>query len=134
MGHSLGALYGTVALVNKKLSENLVVFDSMFAFKTANINVSAGGTFEGLIDSPFFDPVVKGSLLVASSLEFVEFLTDFSVQNGIPVEVALGPAFLAFEKLLSPELAAVINATFPLLTSLHKLLPTQLTLLVMPLS
>ena len=114
MGQSLGAIYGTgaVALANKSLPGNLAIFDSMFTFKTANINVPAGGTFAGLFDSPFFGPVVKGSLLAASSPEFVEFLTDFSVQNGIPAEAALGPAFLAFEQLLSPEQAAVIDATF----------------------
>jgi hypothetical protein len=68
----------------------------MFAFKTANIIVPAGETFAGLFDSPFFGPVVKSSLLVASSPEFVEFLTDSSVQNGIPAEAALGPRIFSF--------------------------------------
>ena len=114
MGQSLGAIYGTgaVALANKSLGGELAALDGMYAFKTANINVPAGGTFAGLFDSPTFGPTVKGSLLAATSSEFVAFLTAFAVQNGIPAEAAIGPAYTAFEQLLSPEQAAEINGTF----------------------
>jgi Pla-1/cef family extracellular lipase len=114
MGQSLGAIYGTgaVALANKSLPGDLAAFDSMYAFQTANINVPAGGTFAGLFDSPTFGPTVKGSLLVATSPEFVAFLTAFAIENGIPAEAAVGPAYLAFEQVITAEQAAVINAGF----------------------
>jgi Pla-1/cef family extracellular lipase len=114
MGQSLGAIFGTgaVALANKSLAGDLAVFDSMYAFKTANINVPAGGTAVGGLDSPFFGPGIKGSLLFASSPEFVEFLTAYALQNGLVIAAAIGPAYLAFEQVISAEQAAVINATF----------------------
>jgi Pla-1/cef family extracellular lipase len=114
VGQSLGAIFGigATALANKTLSGDLAAFDSMYEFKTATINVPTGGLGAGLFDSPSFGPNIKGTLLSATSPEFVEFLTAFVVQNGIPVEAALGPAYTAFEQLLTPEQAAVINAGF----------------------
>lgn len=114
MGQSLGAIFGTgaVALANKSLAGDLAVFDSMYAFKTASINVPAGGTTVGGLDSPFFGPGIKGSLLFASSPDFVEFLTAYALQNGLAIATAIGPAYLAFEQVISAEQAAVINATF----------------------
>jgi Pla-1/cef family extracellular lipase len=117
MGQSLGAIYGTgaVALANKSLAGDLAAFNSMYAFQTANINVPAGGTSAGVLDSPFFGPTVKGSLLFASSPEFAEFLVAFAIQNGIPPTLAgtvIGQAYTAFAQALSPEQTAVINATF----------------------
>ncbi len=114
MGQSLGAIFGTgaVALANKSLVGDLAAFDSMYAFKTANINVPAGGTTVGAFDSPVFGPGIKGSLLFASSPEFVEFLTTYALQNELEPATAIGPAYLAFEQVISAEQAAVINATF----------------------
>ena len=114
MGQSLGAIYGTggVALANKSLAGDLAAFDSMYAFKTATINVPTGGLAAGLFDSPSFGPNIKGTLLSATSTEFVEFLTGFAVQNGIPVEAALGPAYSAFEQLLTAEQLAEIQGGF----------------------
>jgi Pla-1/cef family extracellular lipase len=114
MGQSLGAIYGTgaVALANKSLAGDLAAFDSMYAFKTANINVPTGGVGASTFESAFFGPIIKGQLLVVSSPEFVEFLTAFAVQNGIPAEAAIGPAYLAFEQVITAEQAAVINAGF----------------------
>jgi Pla-1/cef family extracellular lipase len=114
MGQSLGAIFGTgaVALANKSLAGDLAAFDNMYAFKTANINVPAGGTTVGAFDSPVFGPGIKGSLLFASSPEFVEFLTAFAIENGLAPAAAIGPAYLAFEQIISAEQAAIINATF----------------------
>jgi Pla-1/cef family extracellular lipase len=116
MGQSLGAIYGTgaTALANKSLAGDLAAFDNMYAFQTATINVPTGGLAAGLFDSASFGPNIKGTLLSATSAEFVEFLTGFAIQNGIPVEAALGPAYTAFEQLLSAEQAAEINAGFTL--------------------
>jgi len=114
MGHSLGAIFGTaaVALANKSLAGDLAAFDSMYAFKTANINVPSGGLSAGSFDSVVFGPSIKGQLLVASSPEFVVFLTAFAMQNGIPAEDVVGPAYLAFEQVITAEQAAVMNAAF----------------------
>ncbi|PKG99648.1 VolA/Pla-1 family phospholipase [Paraglaciecola sp. MB-3u-78] len=114
IGQSLGAIYGTgaVALANKSLAGDLAAFDSMYAFKTANINVPTGGTSAGSFDSAVFGPIIKGQLLVATSPEFVEFLTAFAEQNGVSAEAAIGPAYLAFEQVITAEQAAVINAGF----------------------
>jgi Pla-1/cef family extracellular lipase len=114
MGQSLGAIYGTgaVALANKSLAGDLAAFDSMYAFKTANINVPTGGAGASTFESAVFGPIIKGQLLVATSPEFVAFLTAFAVQNGIPAEAAIGPAYLAFEQVITAEQAAVINAGF----------------------
>jgi len=114
IGQSLGAIYGTgaVALANKALAGDLASFDSMYAFKTANINVPTGGISAGSLDSVAFGPNIKGQLLVASSPEFVAFLTAFAVENGMSAEVAVGPAYLAFEQVITAEQAAVIKAVF----------------------
>jgi Pla-1/cef family extracellular lipase len=114
MGQSLGAIYGTgaVALANKSLSGDLATFDNMYAFQTATINVPIGGSSAGVFDSAFFGPIIKGQILVATSLEFVEFLTAFAVQNGIPAAAAIGPAYLAFEQVITAEQVAEINANF----------------------
>ena len=114
MGQSLGAIYGTgaAAIANKSLAGDLSAFDSMYAFQTAVINVPTGGLAAGLFDSPSFGPNIKGTLLSTTSPEFVEFLTAFVVQSGIPFEAAIGPAYTAFAELLSAEQAAEINSGF----------------------
>jgi Pla-1/cef family extracellular lipase len=114
MGQSLGAIFGTgaVALSNKSLTGDLAAFDSMYAFKTANINVPIGGLSAGLPESVAFGPLVKGSILFVSSPEFVEFLIAFAAQNGIPLESAIDPAYRAFEQTLSAEQLASFNAIY----------------------
>ncbi len=114
MGQSLGAIYGAgaVALANKSLGGDLASFDSMYAFQTAVINVPTGGLAAGLLDAPSSGSNLKGSLLSVFSTEFVEFLTNFAVQNGLTVSAALGAAYTAFEQLLSAEQLAEINGAF----------------------
>jgi Pla-1/cef family extracellular lipase len=114
MGQSLGAIYGTgaAAIANRSLPGDLAAFNDMYAIQTAVINVPTGGLAASVFDSPSFGPNIKGTLLSASSPEFVEFLTAFAVGNGLPVEAALGPAYLAFEALLPAEQLAGINAIF----------------------
>jgi Pla-1/cef family extracellular lipase len=114
MGQSLGAIYGTgaVALANKTLAGDLAAFDSMYAFQTATINVPTGGLAAGLFDSPSFGPNIKGTLLSATSSEFVEYLTAFAEQSGFPIAAVYGPAYTAFEQLLTAEQIAEINGGF----------------------
>jgi Pla-1/cef family extracellular lipase len=121
MGQSLGAIFGTgaVALANKSLAGDLDAFDSMYAFKTANINVPIGGLSAGLPESVAFGPLVKGSILFVSSPDFVEFLMAFAAQNGIPPELAataIDPAYRAFELTLSVEQIAGFNALYSAFT------------------
>lgn len=114
MGQSLGAIYGVgaTALANQSLAGDLAAFDSMYAIQTATINVPTGGLAVGLFDSPSFGANLKGTLLSATSTEFLAFLTDFAVQNGMSVEAAFGPAYEAFVQLLSAEQIAEIDAGF----------------------
>lgn len=114
MGQSLGSMYGVgaTAIANKSLSGDLAAFDNMYEFKTATINVPASGLAAGLFDSASFGPNIKGTLLSVTSSDFVDFLTAFAVQNGVPVESALGSAYTAFEQLLSTEQIAEIEGGF----------------------
>jgi len=118
MGQSFGAIYGTgaVALANKSLSGDLAVFDNMYAFKTANINVPMSGLSAGLPDSVAFGPRLKGSILSVSSAEFVAFLTAFAEQNEIPISLAIDPAYRAFEQTLSADQIAKFNVIYSAFT------------------
>jgi hypothetical protein len=114
MAQSLGSIYGTVAvaIANKSLPGDLAAFDSMYAFKTAVINVPTGGPAAGVFDAANSGPSIKGTLLVATSTEFVEFLAVFAVENGLPADVAIGPAYTAFEQLLGDAELAEISTGF----------------------
>lgn len=114
VGQSLGAIYGTGAatIANRSLGGDLAAFDAMYEFKTATLNVPTGGLAAGLFDSVAFGPEIKGTLLSASSEEFVAFLTQFAAQNNMFVADATGPAYTAFSQLLTAEQAAAINASF----------------------
>ncbi|MBL4631118.1 MAG: lipase, partial [Paraglaciecola sp.] len=114
IGQSLGAIYGSgaVALSNKSLGGDLAAFDSMYAFKTAVFNVPLGGLVVSLFDSPYFGSSLKGTLLSASSTDFLAFLTNYVTQNELTVDDAFGPAYTAFEALLTSEQLIEINATF----------------------
>lgn len=114
IGQSLGAIYGTgaAAIANRSLGGDLSAFDNMYAFKTATLNVPTGGLGAGLFDSPAFGPGIKGTLLAATSSDFVAFRSQFASQNGMFVEDATGPAYTAFAQLLSAEQMAAINSSF----------------------
>jgi hypothetical protein len=118
MEQSLGSIYGTVAvaiaiaIANKSLPCDLAAFDSMYAFKTAVINVPTGGPAAGIFDAANSGPSIKGTLLVATSTEFVQFLAVFAVENGLPTDVAIGPAYTAFEQLLGDAELAEISTGF----------------------
>lgn len=114
MGQSLGAIYGTsaVAIANNSLGGDLAAFDAMYEFQTATINVPTGGLAAGLFDSPSFGPNIKGTLLSATSADFVAYLSAFAEQSGLSVEVATGPAYTAFEQLLSTEELAAVESSF----------------------
>ena len=113
-GQSLGSITGagTVANANTNLPGELAAFDSMYAFKTAVLNVPAGGIPSFLLESADFGPLVKGSLLAGSSEAFVQFLSQYADDNSLPLELAIRPAFTAYEVSLSAEQRAEINATF----------------------
>lgn len=114
IGQSLGSITGipTVAMSNASLGGPLAAFDGMYAFNSAVFSVPGGGTAGMLIESPGFGPLIKGSLLAASSADFQAFLGQYAASNGIPVESALVPAFIAFEAALDESQLAQINATF----------------------
>lgn len=114
VGQSLGSITGitTVAVSNASLGGQLAAFDGMFAFNSAVFSVPGGGTAGMLMESPGFGPLIKGSLLAASSADFQAFLAQYAATNGVPVEDALVPAYLAFEQVLTPEQTAAVNATF----------------------
>ena len=114
ISHSLGSLtgIGALAIANETLGGELSAFDSMYAFSTAALNVPAGGVPSFILESADFGPLVRGSLLAASSEEFASFLATFSATNGLSFEEAIRPAFSAFEQELDAEKLAVINATF----------------------
>ncbi len=114
VGQSLGSITGisTVAMSNASLGGQLAAFDGMFAFNSAVFSVPGGGTAGMLMESPGFGPLIKGSLLAASSADFQAFLAQYAATNEVPVEDALVPAYLAFEQVLTADQAAEVNATF----------------------
>ena len=114
ISHSLGAITGIAALAiaNKTLGDELSAFDNMYAFSTAALNAPAGGVPTSILESPDFGPLVKGSLLVASSEEFVAFLNAFTAANNLSFEEAIRPAFSAFEETLNTQQLAAINVIF----------------------
>ncbi len=114
VGQSLGSItgIGTVANSNKTLGGDLAAFDSMFEFKAAVLSVPGGGVAGFLLESASFGPLIKGSLLAASSTDFQAFLGQYAAENGIPAAAAVAPAFLAFEAGLSAAQLAEIGGTF----------------------
>ncbi len=116
VGQSLGSItgIGTVALANESFGEGnpLAAFDSMFAINSAVFSVPGGGIAGFLIESPSFGALIKGSLLAASSDDFVAFLTAYATENQIAPDQAIAPAFVAFEAMLTDAQKAEINSTF----------------------
>jgi Pla-1/cef family extracellular lipase len=114
LSHSLGSItgIGALAVANQTLGGELAAFDSMYAFSTATLNVPAGGVPSFILESADFGPLVRGSLLAASSEEFAAFLAQYATANGLSFEEAIRPAFSAFEQSLTTEQLAAINATF----------------------
>lgn len=118
IGQSLGSITGipTVAMSNASLGGQLAAFDPMFSFTSAVFSVPGGGTAGMLMESPGFGPLIKGSLLAASSADFQTFLVGFATANGIPPESAVAPAYVAFEAALveaqDTATLALINGTF----------------------
>ncbi|MFT6897048.1 MAG: Pla-1/cef family extracellular lipase [Paraglaciecola sp.] len=114
IAQSLGSITGTgsVAIANASLPGDLAAFNSMYAIETAVLNVPAGGAGNFLLESADFGPLIKGSLLAASSEDFVAFLTQYATANEVSAEAALRPAFVAFAESLTVEQLAAINATF----------------------
>jgi Pla-1/cef family extracellular lipase len=114
IGQSLGAITGTAAvgLSNASLPDSMASLNGMYHFNSAVLNVPAGGVSSFLLASPDFGPLIKGSLLAASSEAFVAYLTQYATTNQIPVSEAIRPAFKAFEASLSVADLAAINATF----------------------
>jgi Pla-1/cef family extracellular lipase len=118
IGQSLGSITGipTVAMSNASLGGQLAAFDPMYTFASAVFSVPGGGTAGMLMESPGFGPLIKGSLLAASSAGFQAFLVEFATANGIPPASAVAPAYVAFEAALveagDTATLAVINGTF----------------------
>lgn len=114
VGQSLGSITGipTVAMSNASLGGPLAAFDGMYAFTSAVFSVPGGGTAGMLMESPGFGPLIKGSLLAASSTDFQAFLVEYATTNGLAPEDALVPAYLAFEAVIDDSQRATIEAVF----------------------
>jgi Pla-1/cef family extracellular lipase len=114
ISHSLGSITGTgaLAIANETLGAELAAFDSMYAFSNAALNVPAGGVPSFILESADFGPLVRGSLLAASSEEFASFLATYATANSLSFEEAIRPAFTAFEQSINTQQLAAINATF----------------------
>jgi Pla-1/cef family extracellular lipase len=112
IGQSLGAISGAgaTAIANQTLGETLGEFDAMYAINSAVLNVPAGGTVTVLLESAGFGPLIKGSLVAGFSADFVDFLTQYAITNQLSLGAATGPAFVAFEQLLTAEQLASINS------------------------
>ena len=114
VGQSLGSISGiaTVAVSNDTLGGALSAFDGMYDFETAAFSVPGGGIAGFLIESPSFAPLIKASLFAASSTDFQAFLGQYAVENQLPVEQALIPAYLAFEAAMTDAQLAEANELF----------------------
>lgn len=116
VGQSLGSITGiqSVAAANHSFGEAspLLPLDSMFAFNSAVFSVPGGGTAGFLMESEAFSGLIKASLLSASSSDFQAFLGAYAQEQGIPVEQALVPAYVAFDAALTDAQRAEIAATF----------------------
>ncbi|AWL11768.1 Triacylglycerol lipase [Saliniradius amylolyticus] len=115
VGHSLGGITGTAALAiaNSELDGQLADFASMTAMESATLAMPGGGIAGFLLDSPTFGPVVKGSLLAASSEDFQQALQAYMVENGLTDPVSAAAQFYPlFEQSLSGAQKAEIESTF----------------------
>lgn len=116
VGQSLGSILGSSAVnaANTSLAAvnpALAPFDAMYQFKGVSLGVPGGGIAGFLLESPSFGPLVKGSLLFEVSTDFQQFVIAFAQENGIPVEQAIAPAYLAFEAAY-PEVIEQVQPVF----------------------
>ncbi|WP_166422877.1 VolA/Pla-1 family phospholipase [Paraglaciecola sp. 20A4] len=114
IAQSLGAISGTntVANANTPFEGDFAPFSDMYTINTAVLNVPSGGVANFLFESADFGPLIKGSLLAASSTDFAAFLTQYATANSLALEAALRPAYSAFYAAIDDEQRAEINATF----------------------
>ncbi len=114
ISQSLGSISGmnTLANANTPFEGDFAPFSDMYNVDTAVLNVPSGGVANFLFESPDFGPLIKGSLLAASSEDFVAFLGQYAAANGLTAEAAIRPAFSAFYGALEDAPKAEIDATF----------------------
>ena len=116
-GQSLGSIIGSsaVSMANTSLATvnpALAELDAMYAFKAVGLNVPGGGIAGFLLESVSFGDLVKGSLFVASSAEFQQFLSDYVQSNQLPLALAIAPAYALFEQALTAKQLAQENEVF----------------------
>lgn len=115
-GISLGSIagIGAVGLANESLGDDLNSFDSMFAMQAASFSVPGGGIGNFLLESATFGPVIKGSLLAASSDDFVAALTQYMQANGIAEATTevIASFYVSFYAQLDDATKAEVDATF----------------------
>jgi Pla-1/cef family extracellular lipase len=114
IAQSLGSITGagSVATANASLPGDLAAFNSMYAIDSAVLNAPAGGVGSFLLESASFGPLIKGSLLAASSEDFRAFLTQYATVNELSAEAALRPAYIASAEGSTAEQLAANDATF----------------------
>lgn len=113
IGQSLGSISGaaSVGLSNASLPDSLASLNGMYHFNSAVLNVPAGGIASFLLASPDFGPLIKGSVLAASSADFAAFLSQYALSNELSLEQAIRPAYSAFVSALDAAQLAEVNAT-----------------------
>ncbi|QHJ10177.1 Lysophospholipase VolA [Paraglaciecola mesophila] len=114
IAQSLGSISGmnTLANANTPFEGDFAPFSDMYKVDTAVLNVPSGGVANFLLESPDFGPLIKGSLLAASSEDFATFLAQYAEANALSIEAAIRPAYVAFDEALEDDARAEIAATF----------------------
>ncbi|NCP64210.1 MAG: hypothetical protein GW763_05925 [Paraglaciecola sp.] len=116
-GQSLGSIIATTAvtMANTSLAAvnpQLAGFDGMFKINAAGLNVPGGGIAGFLLESAAFGNLVKGSLFAASSTDFQQFLGAYAQTNGLPLQAAIAPAYVAFSQGFTAVQQASARALF----------------------
>ncbi|GAC32030.1 VolA/Pla-1 family phospholipase [Paraglaciecola polaris] len=114
IAQSLGAISGinTVANANTQFEGDFAPFSDMYQIDSAVLNVPSGGIANFLFESADFGPLIKGSLLAASSQDFAGFLAQYAAENSLALEAAIRPAYIAFDAAIDDAQRAEIAATF----------------------
>ncbi|MDU0355176.1 hypothetical protein RS130_15830 [Paraglaciecola aquimarina] len=112
--HSLGSITGAVAvaIANDSMTGELSAFDHLYAFSSATLNVPASGVPSYLLESPYFEPLIKGPILAETSRSFRAFLAQFPTGKSMAATPPLRAAYLQFMASVSPEQSALIAAQF----------------------
>lgn len=113
LGVSLGAINGGMfaAVANESLGGDLAAFDSLYKVNAVSLESPGGGLAQFLIESPSFGPLIKASLLFASSEDFQTYLNTVFGTLAVS-EAQLVTGYNDFVTLLDADTLASIEAIF----------------------